>query len=63
MWDNFGIIIQIIDSRIDFIYHTTDLYDSQFFSRKDEDCLLQPSHFIRYLLQIDKPLGFGYELK
>ena len=38
LWDNVDNIIQIIDSRIDLISHTTDLYELQYFSKEDGDC-------------------------
>ena len=63
MWDNVDRIVQIIESQIDFIYHTTYLYKSRFRSTENEDRSLQSSHFIRKSLQINKPLGFEYELK
>ena len=50
MWDNVYKIIQGIESQIDCIYHTTDLYNS--FSR-----------YIRELVQIKKPVGVWYGFK
>ena len=40
MWENVDSIIQIIESLIDFNLKTTDLYDSQYWSKEDEDCSL-----------------------
>ena len=57
VWDNVDNIIQIIESQIDFIYHTTDLYDPQFCSREEIDCSLQSSKCIRELMHTKKLLG------
>ena len=46
MWENVDKTIQIIESRIDLIYKTTDLYDPQYFSKDNEYCSLKPSHII-----------------
>ena len=46
MWENVDMIIQIIESRIDLILKTTDLYDSQYCSKDNEDCSLKYSHII-----------------
>ena len=50
MWENVDTIIQRIESRIDFKSHTTDLYDSQYCFKENEDFSLQSYHFIRELL-------------
>ena len=63
MWDNVDIIIRIIESRIDYICHTIDLYDSQLFSKEYEYCSLKSYQFIRESFQITKPLGVGYGFK
>ena len=36
MWEIFDMIIQRIESQIDLISKTTDLYDSQYFSKDNE---------------------------
>ena len=38
VWNDIENIIQRIESRIDSISHTIDLYDSQLCSKEDEDC-------------------------
>ena len=63
MWENVDIIFKNIESRTDFIYHTTDLYDSQYCSKEYEGCSLQSSNFIRELVQLKKPLGVRYGIK
>ena len=45
MWENFHRIIQIVESRIEFNSKATDLYDSQYCFKEDENCPLQSSHF------------------
>ena len=55
IWENVDRIIQIIESRIDFNSKTTDLYDSQYCSKEDEECSLQYFHFIIELFQLNKP--------
>ena len=52
MWDNVDRIIQRLESQIDFNLKTTDLYDSQYCSKEDEDCSIQSSNFIRELVQL-----------
>ena len=56
-------IIQRIESRIDFISKTTDLYKWQYFSKENEDCSLQYSHIIRNVLQMKKPFELAYGFK
>ena len=63
MWENVDTIIQRIESRIDFTSHTTDLYDSQYCFKENEDFSLQSYHFIRELVQLDKTLGDGCGFK
>ena len=46
MWGNFDDIIQIIESRIDLINRTTDLYDPKFCSPDNDGFLQQSSHKI-----------------
>ena len=38
MWENVDRKVQRIESRIDFNSKTTDLYDSQYCPKEDEDC-------------------------
>ena len=54
MWENVDMIIQIIESRIDLISKTTDLYDSQYCSKENEDYSLQSSHIIREFVHMKK---------
>ena len=63
MWYNVDNIVQRIESKIDFITHKTDLYDLQFFSEEDEDCLFQSSHCIRGWIHVKKSLGVVYGFK
>ena len=56
-------IIQRIESLIDFNSKTTDLYDSQYCSKEDEDCSIQYPHFIMYLVQLNRPLVNGCGFK
>ena len=63
MWENVDMIIQIIESRIDLILKTTDLYDSQYCSKNNEDCSLKSSHTIGDFLQMKKPFKFAYGFK
>ena len=57
MWENVEKIIQIIDSEIDLIYKTTDLYDSQYCSKDNDDCLLKYYHIIGEFVQMKKHLS------
>ena len=41
-----GKTIQRIESRIELISETTELYDPQYFSKDNEDCSLKYSHII-----------------
>ena len=63
MWDNVDMIIQIIESQIGFNYQTIDLYYSQYYFKEYEDSSFQCSHFIRELVQLNKPLEYGYGFK
>ena len=63
MWKNVDTIIQIIDSRIDLISKTIDLYDSQYYSRDNEDFSLQSSHIIREFAQTKKTFEIAYRFK
>ena len=56
-------IIQIIESQINFISKTTDLYDSQYCSKENEDRSLQSYHIIRELVQTKKPFELEYGFK
>ena len=55
-------VIQMIESRIGFIYFTTDLYDSQLCSKDDEDYSLHCVNCIRKLVQMNNPLCLGVGL-
>ena len=44
MWGNVDNIIQIIESRIDLINRTTDLYDPKFCSSDNDGCSQRSSH-------------------
>ena len=46
MWGNVDDTIQIIDSRIDLLNRTTDLYDPKFFSTDNDICSQQSYHNI-----------------
>ena len=63
MWENIDMTIQIIESLIDLISKTTDLYDSQYFSKDNEDFSLKISHIIGKLVQMKKPFDFEYGFK
>ena len=38
-------------------------YDSQYCFKEDEECPLQSSHLIRYLVKLNKPFEYGYWFK
>ena len=63
MWKNVDRIIQIIESQLDLIYETTDLYDFQYCSKENEDCSLKISHITGEMLPIKKPFDFEYGFK
>ena len=63
MWENVENTIQRIDSQIDLISKTTNLYYTQYCSKDNEDCSLKSSHIIGEILQIQKPFEFAYEFK
>ena len=63
MWDNLDKTIQIIESRIDLIYKTTDLHYPQYCSKNNEDCSLKSSHIIGEFVPMKKPHDFIYWLK
>ena len=46
MWGNVDDTIQIIESRIDLINRTTDLYHPKFCSQDNDGCSQQSSHII-----------------
>ena len=52
-----------IDPRNKFNSHETDLYDSKYCSKEDEDCSLQPDICIREKVKMMKPLVVGYVFK
>ena len=62
MWENMDKIIQIIESRIDLISKTSDLYDPQYCSKDNEYCSLKSSDIIRPFVQMKKPSEFAYGL-
>ena len=63
MWENVDKTIQRIESRIDLISKTTDLYDTQYCSKDNEDCSLKSSHIIRESLHMEKTFEFAYGFK
>ena len=63
MWENMDKIIQIIESRIDLISKTSDLYDPQYCSKDNEYCSLKSSDIIRPFVQMKKPSDFAYGFK
>ena len=63
IWENVYMIIQRIESLNDLISKTTDLYDSQYYSKDNEDCSLQTFHIIRAFVQTKKPFEFAYGFK
>ena len=54
MWGNVDNTIQIIESRIDLINRTTDLYDPTFFSQDNDSCSQKPSHIIEEFMPMKK---------
>ena len=62
MWENVDMIIQRIEPQIDLI-KKTDLYDSQYCSKENEDCSLQSSHIIQEFVHTRKPFEFTYGFK
>ena len=63
MWDNVENIIHIIGSIIDFKSNTTDLYDTEFFSKTYDGCSLQSDSCISKLAKMKNPFGVGYVFK
>ena len=63
MWANVDKTIQIIESRIDLINKITDLYDTQYFSKDNEDCSLKYSHIIGEFVPMKKPHDLMYWFK
>ena len=61
--DNVEKTIQIIESQIDLIYKTTDLYDPQYCSKDNEYCSLKYSHMIEEVFPMKKPYDFVYGFK
>ena len=54
MWENMDYSIQIIESRIDLINRTTDLYDPEMFSPDNDVCSQQSSHNIGEFVPMKK---------
>ena len=54
MWENVNKNIQRIESQIELIPKTTDLYDPQYCSKDNEDCSLKYSHVIGEFVQMKK---------
>ena len=54
MWGNVDNTIQIIESGIELINRTTDLYDPKFYSQDNDVCSQQSSHIIREFVIIKK---------
>ena len=46
MWDNVDKTIQRIESQVELISKTTDLYDPQYCSKDNGECSLKSSHII-----------------
>ena len=63
MWGNVDSIVLRIESQIGFESKTTDLCDSQYCSKEDEDFSPQSSHFIIELVQMKKPCKLAYGFK
>ena len=63
MWYNDDNVIHIIESLIDFNYHTTELYDMKYRSKEYYDCSHQSINCIRKLVKMKKPFGVGYVFK
>ena len=63
IWGNVEKTIQIIESQLDLIYKTTDLYDPQYFSKYNEYCSLKYSHLIGEFVPMKKPYEFVYGFK
>ena len=63
MWDNVDRTIQIIESRIDLINKTIDLYDTQYYSKNNKDCSLKSSHIIGSFVPMKKPHDLMYGFK
>ena len=54
MWGNVDNTIQIIESRIDLINRTTDLYDPKFCSQDNDGCSQKSFHIVGEFLPIEK---------
>ena len=63
MWENVDIIIQRIESQMDLFTKTTDLYDSKYCSKNNEECSFKLSHIIRAFVHMNKPFEFEYKFK
>ena len=63
MWVNVEKTIQRIESRIDLIFKTIDLYYPQYCSKDNEDCSLKYSHIIGEFVQMKKTFEFSYGFK
>ena len=63
MWDNVDNTIERIESRVELINKTTDLYDPQYCSKDNEDCSLKSSHIIVEFVPMKKPHDFMYGFK
>ena len=65
MWVNMDNTIQIIESQIDLINKTTDLYDPTFCSQENDGCSQQSYHIIGEFVLIKKTnciqSGFKYQ--
>ena len=63
MWENVDKTIQRIESRIDLMYKTTDLYDHQYCPKNNKDCSLKYSCIIGEFVPMKKPHDFMYGFK
>ena len=62
LWGNVDNTIQIIESRIDLINRTTDLYDPKLFSPDNDGCSQRSSHNIGEFLTMKKKIVFSLGL-
>ena len=60
MWVNLDKTIQRIESRIDLIFKTIDLYYPQYCSKDNECCSLKSSHIIKEFVHTQTQMIFPY---
>ena len=61
--ENLDMIIQRIESQIDLISKPSDVYNSQYCSKDNEDSSVQYSNNIGECFEMKKPFKFAYEFK